>query len=106
MVGGAKGDEWLPGVDVFYDHFLLVHRQGEHPGEKDHQIGRCQPLKARDVMRLEHGTFFGVDRLGGIDLALVIHSEEHGAVETMVGAENLRHHRHGLLTAVFLLRSD
>jgi hypothetical protein len=65
-------------------------------------------FEAGDVMLFELRLFslLRINRHGGIDLALVIHAEEHGAVKAVMRAQNLRHHGHRLLAAVFLVRAD
>ena len=62
-------------------------------------------LQAGDVVWLEFGflPFLWINRKGGVHLALRIHAEEHGAIEAMLPAQNLRQHRHGLLAAILLV---
>jgi hypothetical protein len=65
-------------------------------------------LEASDVVRLEFllFTFLGVDGHGRVDEALVVEGVEDGAVEAVMGAEDLRQHGHGLLAPVFLVGGD
>ena len=50
--------------------------------------------------------FFEIDGHRGIDKAVLVHTEEHGAIEAVALRKDLGEHRQGLLAAVFLVSCD
>ena len=65
-------------------------------------------FKAGNIVCLEFVLLplFGVDRHGRIDFTLFVDPKQHGAVKAVMLAQDFRHHRHGLLAAVFLIGGD
>ncbi|MCX6856996.1 MAG: hypothetical protein NTV80_19055 [Verrucomicrobia bacterium] len=51
-------------------------------------------------------SLFRINRHRGINLSLLIHTKEHRAIKAVVCAQDLGHHRHRLLAAVFLIGGD
>ena len=105
VIRGAKRDDGSAGVDILHDVLQLGLRQREQTGEEDDEIGGRQVFQTGDVVLFEFGLFplLGIHRQGRIHLAALVHAEEHGAVEPMMHAENLRHHGHRLLAAILLV---
>ena len=96
----------LSGIHIFHDHLALRHRQRQEAREKNDEVRRRELLQTGDVMLPERLPLLGINRHRRIHLALLVHREKHRAIKPMMRAENLRHHRQGLLAAILLVRRD
>lgn len=94
VVARPDGDDGLAGIDILHDQFPFRHREREQAGKENDEVGRGELLQTGNVMLFERLTFLRVNRHRRIDFALLVHREQHGAVEAVMCAENLRHHRH------------
>ena len=65
-------------------------------------------LQTGNVVGLEFllFTFLGVDRHAGVNQAVLVDGVEHGTIKAVMGAEDLREHRHRLFAPVFLVGRD
>ena len=106
VVSGAQREDRPTRIDVVDDELALRHRQGQQARIEQDEVGFRQQFQARDVVFSEGFPLLGIHRHRGIHLALLVHREEHRAIEAMMRAEDLRHHRHGLFAAVLLVRCD
>ena len=106
VVRRAQGDDGLAGIHILHDEFALGHGEREQSGKEDDEVGGSKLLKSGDVVFFERLSLFGIHRHRRVHLALFIHAKKHRAIKAVMRAENLRHHRHGLLAAIFLIRRD
>ena len=86
---GPQADHRLAGAQVIIDELHLVIGQVAEAREDDHQVRRLQGLQPRDVVVAI-----------GIDGAVLVDGEQHGAFEAVMFRQDLRQH------AAALPRSD
>ena len=108
VIRSAQTDDGLSGVEVVGDMRLLLCGQGEQPQEENGQVRFLQMLQAGNAVMLEC-TLLALLRIhwhGRIHQPLVVDTEQYRAVETVMLRQDSSHHRHRLLTAVFLVGAD
>ena len=96
MGGGAEADDGFASIEIGCEVGDLIVRKLAESGADDHQI--------RFVQRVRSGDVFLEIR---VDVAAVrVDGEEHGAVESVFLAEDLREHRARFLAAVFFVAGN
>ena len=103
VVSGAQREDGATRINVVDDEFALLHRQGQEAREEQYEIGLRQQFQSRDVVFVEGFPLLGIHRHGRIHLALLIHREEHRAIEAMMLAQDLGQHGHRLFAPVLLI---
>ncbi len=106
VIPRPQRNDRLPRIHILHNQLPLRHRQRQQAREKDHEVRRSELLQTGDVMLFERLPFLRINRHRRVHLAPLVHREKHRAIEPMMRAENFRHHRHGLLAAILLVRRN
>ncbi len=92
--GGAQPDDGTAAVEIVNEVLHLPVRPVLEAGEDHHQVGGLEGFHPRDV------------RSSGHDLAFLVHSEEDGALESVVSGKDAGKGREGLFGSVFVVAGN